>query len=271
MTAGRWDERIARAQNLSSQYNFAGEILGFYEHVAAAQKQVYERVRKECGERRVERRPGELRGELDLTILLPELGGFLAAVERNAPGPLAATASGLAAKDAAEWVELLTEWWARPDTSGGGPSGQAQFCLRAFLQPYAEYLAEHTELPMLEMTPSVCPMCAGRPQLGVLRPEGDGAARSLVCSLCATEWRYGRILCPACGESNETHLAIYFAEEMPHVRVEGCETCQVYMKTVDLTKAGLAVPVVDEIAAIPLDLWAAERNYTKLQRNLMGM
>jgi len=31
----------------------------------------------------------------------------------------------------------------------------------------------------------------------------------------------------------------------------------------------LADPVVDEIASIPLDLWARERGYAKLQANLM--
>jgi len=271
MTRGRWDERITRAQKLSTDYPFATEILRFYERVAEAQKRVYERVYATCGDAMVRRPAGGLREELDLTILLPEFRGFLKMVEKHAPGALAETAKELAGGDSASWVELLTEWWATPESGGAGEKGQREFCMRAFLEPYAEYLAEHTELPVLEMTPSVCPLCGGRPQLGVLREEGDGAARSLVCSLCATEWRYGRILCPACGESNETHLAVYIVEEMPQVRVEGCETCQVYMKTVDLTKAGLAVPLVDEIAAIPLDLWAAERNYTKLQRNLMGM
>jgi FdhE protein len=271
MTAGRWDERIARAQNLSASYSFAAEILRFYEHVAAAQKQVYARVFAACGDTRVHRPAGGLREELDLTILLPEFRGFLAAIERHAPAPLAATAREIAARDSAGWVELLSAWWAAPDSGGADSAGQTQFCARAFLQPYAEYLAEHTELPMLEMTPSVCPLCGARPQLGVLRQEGDGAARSLVCSLCATEWRYGRILCPACGESNENHLAVYIAEEVPQVRVEACETCRSYIKTVDLTKTGLAVPIVDEIAAVPLDLWAAERDYTKLQPNLLGM
>jgi formate dehydrogenase maturation protein FdhE len=43
------------------------------------------------------------------------------------------------------------------------------------------------------------------------------------------------------------------------------------LKTVDLTKDGLAVPLVDEIAAIPLDLWAQEHGYTKLKTNLMQL
>src|SRR5437588_8683670 len=52
---------------------------------------------------------------------------------------------------------------------------------------------------------------------------------------------------------------------------EGCDTCGHYIKTVDLTKNGLAVPVVDELATIPLNLWAQEHGYVKLQANLLGI
>ncbi len=60
------------------------------------------------------------------------------------------------------------------------------------------------------------------------------------------------------------------APEIPHVRVDICDTCHTYLKTIDLTKAGLAVPVVDELAAIPLDLWAREHGFQKLQMNILG-
>ena len=33
---------------------------------------------------------------------------------------------------------------------------------------------------------------------------------------------------------------------------------------------GLAIPEVDELAAIPLTLWADERGYAKLSRNIFG-
>ncbi len=55
------------------------------------------------------------------------------------------------------------------------------------------------------------------------------------------------------------------------MRVEACDTCRYYIKTIDLTKDGRAVPVVDELAAIPLSLWAAEHEYTKLSANLLGL
>lgn len=271
MTSGRWEERISRAQKLSTAYPFAKEILRFYERLASAQKQVYSRVLAACGNARVRRPGGKLREELDLTILLPEMRGFLGIVEQHAPTPLAGAARELAGQGSNTWVELLTGWWAAPSGAEATAQAHRQFCARAFLTPYAEYLAEHTEPPVIEVTPSICPLCGAQPQLGVLRPEGDGTRRTLVCSVCATEWNYGRIGCPACGEGSETNLAIYVAEEVKQVRVEACEKCQAYIKTVDLSKDGHAVPVVDEIAAVPLDLWAEQKGYKKLQANLLGI
>ena len=140
-----------------------------------------------------------------------------------------------------------------------------------FLQPYAEYLADYSAHPPIHATPQVCPLCSSKPLVGVLRPEGDGGKRSLICSLCATEWNYRRIVCPACGEEDVHKLAVYTAREFPHVRVEACDTCRTYIKTVDLTKDGHAIPVVDELATIPLNLWAADHGYTKLHTNLLGI
>jgi FdhE protein len=55
------------------------------------------------------------------------------------------------------------------------------------------------------------------------------------------------------------------------VRVEACDTCKTYIKAVDLTKYGLAEPVVDEIVTVPLNIWAEEHGYVKLAPNLLGM
>jgi FdhE protein len=104
----------------------------------------------------------------------------------------------------------------------------------------------------------------------VLRLEGDGGKRCMVCSFCGYEWEFRRILCPTCGEEEEKKLPVYVAEQFPHVRVEACETCKFFVRTIDLTKDGYAVPVVDDLAAIPLTLWAHEHGYSRLQPNLLG-
>jgi FdhE protein len=105
----------------------------------------------------------------------------------------------------------------------------------------------------------------------VLRPEGDGGKRSLVCALCSTEWNFRRLVCPDCGEENKDRLPIFVAKEFEHVRVDACDTCRSYIKSIDMTKDGNAVPVVDELATLSLNLWAAENNYHKLRPNLFGV
>jgi Protein involved in formate dehydrogenase formation len=102
------------------------------------------------------------------------------------------------------------------------------------------------------------------------RREGDGAKRQMMCSFCLQDWDFRRIYCPACGEEDEKKLPVYVAEQFPHIRVEVCETCKVHLRTIDLTTNGNAVPVVDDLAAIPLSLWGQEQGYTRLHPNLLG-
>jgi FdhE protein len=89
--------------------------------------------------------------------------------------------------------------------------------------------------------------------------------------LCAHEWGYRRLVCPNCGSEDVHKLPVYSANEIAGVRVEACDICHHYIKTVDMTKDGNAVPVVDEIATIALNLWAEEHGYTKIQTNLLGI
>ena len=79
------------------------------------------------------------------------------------------------------------------------------------------------------------------------------------------------MLCWSCGEENKDRLPIYTATQFETVRVEACDTCHTYLKSVDLTKDGHAVPVVDEIATVALNIWAEEHGYSKLEANLLGM
>lgn len=64
---------------------------------------------------------------------------------------------------------------------------------------------------------------------------------------------------------------MYVAKEFPHVRVEACDACGCYIKAVDVTVDGNAVPLVDEIATLPLNIWAEEHGYSKMAPNIVGM
>jgi len=125
--------------------------------------------------------------------------------------------------------------------------------------------------PRLVSAPSTCPFCGERPLAAILRPEGEGGKRYLLCPLCYTEWEFRRMLCPNCGEENHEKLPVYTTEEFPHIRVEACDSCRHYIKAVDLTMDGLAVPEVDELASVALDVWATENGYTKVAPNLFEL
>ena len=56
----------------------------------------------------------------------------------------------------------------------------------------------------------------------------------------------------------------------PHLRIESCASCARYLIDVDLGSDPGAVPEVDELAALPLDLYAVDHGLTKITPNLMG-
>lgn len=283
MILAKWDRRISRANELTSSFPFAAEGLRFYSRVATFQKNFYEEIQKALADvpRIYSDRP--LRDELDLFMLLPKFSGFLAMIEQIAPVPLAKACAILAQKGPVGWQRAIEDFWYTDselqmsigDTEAQSANGDTEtyssnLLAWIFLQPYAEYLADHSEAKIVDGTPSTCPLCGGKPIVGVLRSEGDGAKKSLVCMLCAHEWAFRRIYCPACGEEREPQMAYYSAPEIAHIRVDVCDTCHTYLKSIDLTKTGRAVAVVDELASIPLDLWACEHGYEKLQTNLLG-
>ena len=270
MENSRWDARIRRAEELKSAYPFASEALAFYERITAFQKTLYSDCEIYIGAAKRPRPPGALLEDLDFSALLPQFPALLAVVVQHAPFPLAQTARSLIQKESGSLKGMLAQFCPGSESPAALEPAERLICW-IFLKPYAEYLADHTVRAPLHATPSICPLCGGRPSVGVLRPEGDGGKRSLVCGLCATEWDYRRIVCAECGEEDVRKLAFYSAAEFGHMRVETCDTCRYYIKTVDLTKDGRAVPDVDEIATIPLNLWAAEHGYTKLQINLLGL
>jgi len=268
---GRWDKRIERAKELAKDYAFASEILSFYVAIAAFQQSLYAGLKSGFGNGTFPKEDGPFQNCLDLAPLLASFPSLLSLVSRVGTPVLAQAAEELAREDRGYWEDLLSTYWSAEAHVVDDAPATHRFFARAFLQPYAEYCAAQRKMELPRFGPSFCPICSGKPQVGVLREEGHGAKRSLVCSLCLTEWDYGRIICPACGEERFEKLATYTASQFEHVRVEACETCRTYIKTVDLTKNGLAIPEVDELATIPLTLWAEEKGYTKLEPNLLGI
>jgi FdhE protein len=146
------------------------------------------------------------------------------------------------------------------------------FIAEALLQPFAEVVARRFPLHDTPADPPArCPVCGDVPVVTVLRDEAHGAKRSFVSGFCLTEWQASRIGCPGCGEHQFDKLAVYRADEFPGARIDACDSCRAYLKTIDLTKDATAVPVVDDIATLSLDVWAREQGYTRLRPNLLRL
>jgi len=251
----RLDSRIARAAELAQTYPSAASILSFYRDLALFQKSVSEHVQSNA--------------VTDARALIRHFPSLLELLRRIGPAPIADFGCEHLQDAAAQEALLLRFWENEPiDELTGSEAGR--FFARVLLQPYAEYLATRGDISLDRAEPT-CPFCNARPVTAVLRGEGDGGKRWLLCSLCATEWQYRRVICPACGEENKEKLPIYVASEFDYIRVDACDTCNTYIKSVDLTKNGHAVPIVDEIATVALNIWAEEHGYSKLEPNLLGM
>ncbi|MGO8794179.1 MAG: formate dehydrogenase accessory protein FdhE [Candidatus Sulfotelmatobacter sp.] len=288
MVKSPWQQRIRRAEHLSAEHPFAAEVLTFYAHLAEFQEGLHQRLENgspaavsasprsaspsSAGVPPVVEwasRPLFAHRENAATNseFLASFPSFLELIEKKAPAALVEVARGLLHSGSNFQADLLDRCWTNIDA----PADPAEFLVQAFLQPYAEFIRSRVPLHLESYSAALCPFCNRKPALGVLRQQGDAGKRNLLCGFCLTEWDFRRVVCPGCGQEDHAKLPVYTAESFPYIRVECCDSCQTYIKSIDLTKNGLAVPLVDELASIPLNLWAHDRGYAKLRPNLLGM
>lgn len=134
--------------------------------------------------------------------------------------------------------------------------------LEESLRPALEVLAEKygKVIAKSEWSEGYCPICGKEPRIGELKEE-EGR-RFLFCNQCGFEWNFMRIKCPFCGNEEQQTLAYFTVEEDERYRVDVCNVCKRYIKTVDFRstkeEANLDVEV---IATLHLDMLANEEGY----------
>lgn len=255
----RWQLRLARAHELRDIVSNAPG-LELYEATLRFQADLSRRWKQTTAAGM------PLRDQIDVRALSSEMPTILDLAAAHGPHLLQSESKKFKAAGPDALAQLL-----RDDISSKkcSPEGVTSFFTRACLQP----VAENIQLQLAKdphFIGSVCPICDRPPQMAVLKPEGEGASRSLLCSFCFYEWSFRRLICPWCGEEDKERLPRYSSEEWTHVHIEACDTCKHYLKAVDLSVNGLAVPLVDEVALAVLDVWANERGYVKITPNLIG-
>jgi formate dehydrogenase maturation protein FdhE len=252
-------ERRKRAAQLAERFDFAREPLALYGAVAEAQERVFERAR-------ADRPTVDTLAAYVVRAALPDVMGAVMAA-----GTETLREAVLLRFHEGDLERMVTSW-----LRGEQQDGTDVFLARAATTPVLEAIPDLSqgENPLQPAHARACPTCGGPPQVSVFVDSGEALVtgqRRLVCARCANEWVYPRMTCVACGETEGSKLVVLAdPQQLPHLRIDACERCKRYIVSVDARLEGHAVAAVDEIAAIPLDITAVERGFTKVAPNLMG-
>ncbi len=275
-----YEKRQLRAEKLA-QRPAAKEILAFYVELLKLQEPVYRKTLSSdwlaAVQGDVSDGPPYLRlDHVPVGDLVPDFGLFLRDSASIVTETLAPVAHSIIQGGSEVQAELITAFRGQQLTSLAQTLGtdpvQLEFFPRAYMQPVAEALAERNIRQAKDEHQTSCPQCGHLPLVGMIRDEVEVKGRRLlVCSLCATEWSFRRSTCPNCEENDPAKLSYHENETLPHLRIEECQSCGVYMKSVDLRQLGIAVPLVEDIASVELDIWAQEQGLQKIERNLLGL
>ena len=104
-----------------------------------------------------------------------------------------------------------------------------------------------------------CPICGSAPILSILEDEGQ---RKLVCSFCGHLWSAKRVDCPYCDSSQNKDLHYFYSEDEKDTRVDLCDNCKKYFKTIDTRIAArLIYPPLEQISTVHLDIKAQEMGF----------
>jgi FdhE protein len=292
---GPWEVRRARAEVLRDRHPFAAEVLGCYLALVDVWQDVWDLTRPD------KPRPEHL-PQWSVENVLPRV---LKATESAGPEALVEAAS--ARIEAGPFEAAVAEWLAGGEQS---PVERylARACTFApLLALDGDAGAACVDDPS-PRGGQRCPRCGGAPQLSVRSQSDDrlvSGRRQLSCARCGHSWQFSSSACPSCGETAGAKRTVYSEQRdgpvvgrddgatppadaslqaaptadaslraapavFPHLRVDACATCQHYLIDVDLGRDARAVPEVDELAAIPLALYAADQGLTKITPNLMG-
>lgn len=255
--AGALERRAARAALLAED-SINGEPLRFAAGLYLAQARVATAL---AGRK--------LSGVLaqDLPAFEVELEAIVGCAAETGPAGLRADAGAYISQG----NDRLLDWWRGPRT------GRVDYLARALLRPYAETLAAAGVTPEppsgKASSSAACPCCGGPPWIAWRRSGANDEApqRLLGCGVCGTERELGRIVCAACGQTEPAKLAVFQTERHRAARIEACDVCLRYVKSIDLTIDGRAIPEVDDLCSLSMDLWAAEQGYERLEPSLAGV
>jgi len=124
-------------------------------------------------------------------------------------------------------------------------------------------------LPEEDYDHGTCPVCGSLPLLSSL--EGKEGRRYNYCSFCLSKYKSARLNCVFCNYEYQKDHFYFQSKELPGFRVDVCDQCKQYIKTVDFRKLDQnVIAVLDDLAALPLDFKAREAGYLRPTLSFWG-
>ena len=104
-----------------------------------------------------------------------------------------------------------------------------------------------------------CPICGNFPGLSIFDADGR---RLLSCSFCWYKWIIKRVQCPFCENMDSKNRLYFFSEAEKEYRLDVCQNCRKYIKTIDSRSANrLIYPPLELVATLHLDIKAQEMGF----------
>src|ERR1039457_1202585 len=187
-------------------------------------------------------------GAADLPRIVDLLPPLLSLAVADGPSELAEAAEIRAKDDPTTTATRLRVYWE------GGRDALEDYLSRAFLRPFAEVLARAGVGGDRGRGQGHCPACGPAPVVSFRKelPASNAAARYLGDTRGGTEWAGNRIRCPSCQEEDPTKLPSFQSDVHKNVRIEACETCRRYVKSLDLTLDARPLPEVDALVSLAM-------------------
>lgn len=145
------------------------------------------------------------------------------------------------------------------------------FLIQSSILPFvASYSKGFDELISLKEYPfGHCPICGSLPLISVLKDKSG--KRKNFCSFCLFEYPVERTKCVFCGEPYKKEHFYFTTEDLPGYRVDICDKCKKYIKTIDFRdRDEQIIPMLDDLASLPLDIIAKKEGYLRPTLSFWG-
>jgi len=141
--------------------------------------------------------------------------------------------------------------------------GVLSFLIQSSIKPSIEAGREQlkSELDLETWLNGYCPVCGSLPLLSLLK--GEVGKKYLLCSYCGYQWRIDRLFCPFCNNTEQEFLKYFYGEREETYRIDLCDKCHQYIKTIDYRTLEELDPVLEDLATLHLDILASQKGYKR--------